>query len=126
VRDEAEQYRAMKSLGVWLSGSLGFTPGTIGGIKPDGTTFHHGGFYPAYSTGAFAMIGYFCKATRGTDFTLSEQARRNFKLALMTMPATPSCATGASAWPAAIPSARTAASPTPTSTHSVIWPRWAT
>ena len=31
------------------------------------------------------MIGYFCKATRGTDFTLSEQARRNFKLALMTM-----------------------------------------
>lgn len=25
--DEAEQYRAMKSLGVWLSGSLGFTPG---------------------------------------------------------------------------------------------------
>lgn len=75
----------MKSLGVWLSGSLGFTPGTIGGIKPDGTTFHHGGFYPAYSTGAFAMIGYFCKATRGTDFTLSEQARRNFKLALMTM-----------------------------------------
>lgn len=83
--DEAEQYRAMKSLGVWLSGSLGFTPGTIGGIKPDGTTFHHGGFYPAYSTGAFAMIGYFCKATRGTDFTLSEQARRNFKLALMTM-----------------------------------------
>lgn len=83
--DEAEQYRAMKSLGVWLSGSLDFTPGTIGGIKPDGTTFHHGGFYPAYSTGAFAMIGYFCKATRGTDFTLSEQARRNFKLALMTM-----------------------------------------
>lgn len=80
--DEAEQYRAMKSLSVWLSGSLGFTPGTIGGIKPDGTTFHHGGFYPAYSTGAFAMIGYFCKATRGTDFTLSEQARRNFKLAL--------------------------------------------
>ena len=82
---EAEQYRAMKGLGVWLSGSLGFTPGTIGGIKPDGTTFHHGGFYPAYSTGAFAMIGYWCKATRGTDFILSEQARRNFKLALMSM-----------------------------------------
>ncbi|WP_418992268.1 chondroitinase family polysaccharide lyase [Alistipes sp.] len=82
---EAEQYRAMKALGVWLSGSLDFTPGTIGGIKPDGTTFHHGGFYPAYSTGAFATIGYYCKATEGTDFTLSEAARRTFKLALMTM-----------------------------------------
>ena len=71
------------------------------------------------------MIGYFCKATRGTDFTLSEQARRNFKLALMTM----ANYTDLRDWglgPAAIPSARTAASPTPTSTHSVIWPRWAT
>ena len=82
---EAEQLRAMKALGVWLSGSLDFTPGTIGGIKVDGTTFHHGGLYPAYSTGAFAMIGYYCKVTAGTDFTLTEPARRNFKLALMSM-----------------------------------------
>lgn len=82
---EAEQYRATKALGEWLSGSLAVTPGTIGGIKPDGATFHHGGLYPAYSTGAFATIGYYCKATAGTDFTLSEPARRTFKLALMTM-----------------------------------------
>lgn len=82
---EAQQYQAMKSLGVWLSGSLAYTPGTIGGIKPDGTTFHHGGLYPGYSTGAFAMIGYYCKATRGTDFTLDEPSRRTFKHALMTM-----------------------------------------
>lgn len=82
---EAEQYRAMKSLGVWLSGSLAYTPGTIGGIKPDGTTFHHGGLYPGYSTGAFAMIGYYCKATRGTDFVIDESARHTFKHALLTM-----------------------------------------
>ena len=36
----------MKGLSRWLSGSLDFTPGTIGGIKVDGTTFHHGGLYP--------------------------------------------------------------------------------
>lgn len=82
---EAEQYRAMKALGVWLSGSLGYTPGTIGGIKPDGTTFHHGGFYPAYTVGAFATIGYYCKATVGTDFALSEAARRTFKKALLAL-----------------------------------------
>ncbi len=82
---EAEQYRAMKGLSQWMSGSLDFTPGTIGGIKVDGTTFHHGGLYPAYSTGAFATIGYYCKAVRGTDFNLTEEARKRFKLALLTM-----------------------------------------
>ena len=82
---EAEQYRAMKGLTRWMSGSLDFTPGTIGGIKVDGTTFHHGGLYPAYSTGAFATIGYYCKAVRDTDFNLTEEARKCFKLALLTM-----------------------------------------
>lgn len=82
---EAEQYRAMKGLSRWMSGSLDFTPGTIGGIKVDGTTFHHGGLYPAYSTGAFATIGYYCKAVRSTDFNLTEEARKHFKLALLTM-----------------------------------------
>ena len=82
---EAEQLRAMKGLSRWMSGSLDFTPGTIGGIKVDGTTFHHGGLYPAYSTGAFAAIGYYCKAVRGTEFNLTEQGRKCFKLALMTM-----------------------------------------
>lgn len=82
---EAEQYRAMKALGVWLSGSLDYTPGTIGGIKPDGSTFHHGGLYPAYSVGAFASIGFYCKATLGTDFAVSEQGRMVFKHALLAM-----------------------------------------
>ncbi len=82
---EAEQFRAMKALGEWLSGSLDYTPGTIGGIKPDGTTFHHGGFYPAYSTGAFATLGHYCKATAGTGFAPSEEARRKLKQALLTM-----------------------------------------
>ncbi|WP_417015440.1 chondroitinase family polysaccharide lyase [Alistipes sp.] len=82
---EAEQLRAMKGLSRWMSGSLNFTPGTIGGIKVDGTTFHHGGLYPAYSTGAFASIGYYCKAVRGTEFNLTEEARKCFKLALLTM-----------------------------------------
>ncbi len=82
---EAQQLQALKSLSIWMSGSLEYTPGTIGGIKVDGTTFHHGGLYPNYSTGAFAAVGYFCKLTAGTAFGLTEQARRCFKHALMTM-----------------------------------------
>ncbi len=49
--DERERVRALKGLSRWVSSSLQYTPGTIGGIKVDGTTFHHGGFYPAYTTG---------------------------------------------------------------------------
>lgn len=82
---EAEQLRELKNLSRWLSGSLDYTPGTLGGIKIDGTTFHHGGLYPNYSTGAFAAIGYYCKITAGTPFQLEERGRRCFKHALMTM-----------------------------------------
>ncbi len=83
--EKAEVVRELKNLSRWLSGSLHYTPGTIGGIKVDGTTFHHGGLYPNYSTGAFAAIGYYCKLTAGTEFQLEEEGRRCFKHALMTM-----------------------------------------
>ena len=79
------RYAKMKALGVWLSGSLGYSPGTLGGIKPDGTSFHHGGLYPAYSVGAFAALGDYCRCTAGTDFTIDEDARKCFKHALLTM-----------------------------------------
>lgn len=82
---EQEQWRELKNLSHWLSGSLNYTPGTIGGIKVDGTTFHHGGLYPNYSTGAFAAIGYFCKLTASTPLQLDEESRRCFKHALLTM-----------------------------------------
>ena len=85
--EKADVWREMRNLSRWLSGALDYTPGTIGGIKVDGTTFHHGGHYPNYTTGAFAAIGYFCKITADTELTLSENARRCFKHALLTMDA---------------------------------------
>ena len=39
--DAREQAQALSGLSRWLSSSLRYTPGTIGGIKVDGTTFHH-------------------------------------------------------------------------------------
>lgn len=84
---DAERCRALRGLSVWLSGSLEYTPGTIGGIKPDGTAFHHGGFYPAYSIGAFAALGDYCRLTAGTRYVPAESARRCLKHALRTLAA---------------------------------------
>lgn len=83
--DEKERCRAVQALSRWVSGSMAFTPGTIGGLKVDGTTFHHGGFYPAYSVGAFAALGNYLMVTNNTPFIISESARKNFKLALQTI-----------------------------------------
>lgn len=62
-----------------------YTPGTIGGIKVDGTTFHHGGFYPAYTTGALAMLGQFINLTNKTSYQLTLSARKVLKSALIAM-----------------------------------------
>ena len=83
--DPSTRYAKMASLSRWLSGSLDYSPGTLGGFKPDGTSFHHGGHYPAYSVGAFAAVGDFCHYTSGTDFVITEDARKVFKHALLTM-----------------------------------------
>ena len=82
---DAEKYAAMKALGAWTSGSLCYTNGTLGGIKTDGTSFHHGGHYPGYSVGAFAVLGDFCLFTKDTDFQIDEKARRVFKHTLLTL-----------------------------------------
>lgn len=83
--DERERERALKGLSRWVSTSLNYTPGTIGGIKVDGTTFHHGGFYPAYTTGVLAMVGQFIAFTSGTDYEVSVAGRQALKSAFLAM-----------------------------------------
>lgn len=80
-----ERSRALKGLSRWISTSLNYTPGTIGGIKVDGTTFHHGGFYPAYTTGVLAMIGQFIYLTNGTSYALTPRARYALRSAFLAM-----------------------------------------
>lgn len=82
---DEQKYACMKALGSWTSGSLMFTDGTLGGIKVDGTSFHHGGHYPGYSVGAFASLGDFIFFTTGTDFTIDRTAREHLKLTLMAL-----------------------------------------
>lgn len=83
--DVNRQEQALNGLSRWLSSSLRYTPGTIGGIKVDGTTFHHGGFYPGYTTGVLATIGQFIAFTNGTEFELTEEARQHIKSAFIAM-----------------------------------------
>ncbi len=82
---DSRKYAYLKALGDWTSGALRFTDGTLGGLKIDGTSFHHGGHYPGYSVGAFASVGDFIGFADGTDFQIDEQACRNFKRALMAL-----------------------------------------
>lgn len=83
--DERERARALTGLSRWLSGSLQYSPGTIGGIKVDGTTFHHGGFYPAYTTGVLAMAGQFTALTAHTRYVPTIEARQILKSAFISM-----------------------------------------
>lgn len=83
--DERERARALAGLSRWLSGSLQYSPGTIGGIKVDGTTFHHGGFYPAYTTGVLAMVGQFIALTSHTRYVPTMGARQVLKSAFISM-----------------------------------------
>lgn len=84
-KDDAMKYAYMKRLGEWTSATMLYTDGTLGGLKIDGTSFHHGGHYPAYSVGAFAALGDFCYFTKDTDFVIDAQARKCFKHALLAL-----------------------------------------
>lgn len=84
-KDDSAKYAYMKLLGDWVGQSMLCSDGTLGGIKPDGTSFHHGGHYPSYSVGAFAAVGDFCFFTKDTEFAPFEEGRRHFKNSLMAM-----------------------------------------
>lgn len=80
-----ERFREMTGLSRWINGSIRYTPGTIGGIKGDGTAFHHGGHYPAYSVPGYASIGQYLSLVNGTQFTLDERSRDVYKFALLSL-----------------------------------------
>ena len=79
------QYAAMSALAGWMSRSMSLTPGTIGGIKLDGTAFHHGGHYPAYATGAYSTLGTYLRLVLDTSFQPDAEARAALKKGLMAM-----------------------------------------
>lgn len=83
--DDAARHAYMRLLEKWVSSSMLYTEGTLGGLKPDGTSFHHGGHYPSYSVGAFAAVGDYCWFTKDTEYAPDEAGRLCFKKTLMAM-----------------------------------------
>lgn len=82
---EEGRYTYMEALTAWISSSMYFTPGTIGGIKSDGTAFHHGGHYPAYAVGAYSTLGSYLRIVVGTGFEPDAKALAALKKGLMAM-----------------------------------------
>ena len=58
------------------------TRGTLGGIKADGTAFHHGGNYPGYSFPAYRSASTLCRLLNGTPFAIRADALQNLNKAL--------------------------------------------
>lgn len=54
------------------------------GFKPDGTSWHHNGHYPAYGLGVFQSVPVIFHILSGTGFHIGEAGHRNFKKALLT------------------------------------------
>lgn len=54
------------------------------GFKIDGTSWHHGGHYPAYGIGAFITVPKIIKTLSGTRFRISTEGHKNFKNAFLT------------------------------------------
>lgn len=80
-----ERERWLRGLARWLNASLQNTPGTMGGIKADGTTFHHDGFYPAYANDGLSAVGHYAELCAGTAYGLSPDARAQLRRALETL-----------------------------------------
>lgn len=55
-----------------------------GVFKKDGTSWHHGGHYPAYGMGAFKNLPKVFRTLAGTQFQINTAGHENFKKALLT------------------------------------------
>jgi len=54
------------------------------GFKPDGTSWHHNGHYPAYGMGAFRTVPKVIKTLSGTRYRIKTAGHKNFKRAFLT------------------------------------------
>ncbi|MCT4589162.1 MAG: T9SS type A sorting domain-containing protein [Carboxylicivirga sp.] len=81
--DSPELVRDIKSYVQWLNAVMQYSVGTMGGFKPDGSGFHHGMIYAGYMNGGYAGLGEVVGYLGNTEFNLSDQARSNFRQALL-------------------------------------------
>ena len=66
--EDSRKAAYLTAMSSWMSKTMQPTSGTLGGLKIDGTAFHHGGHYPAYAIGAFSSLGTYFSLVQNTDF----------------------------------------------------------
>ncbi len=81
--DSPEVARDMEAYSNWVSAVMQHSVGTKGGIKPDGSGFHHGMHYAGYLNGGYSGLGDVLRYVGGTMYNLSSEARANFKKGLL-------------------------------------------
>ncbi|MFJ4045585.1 chondroitinase family polysaccharide lyase [Microbacterium sp. NPDC089987] len=79
-----EQCRLLAALTRFTERSLSTSPGIEGGLKPDGTIFHHMGPYPDYGRDALVGMAPVVALLHGTAFRLGAPARASLRRALLT------------------------------------------
>ncbi|MEV6055111.1 chondroitinase family polysaccharide lyase [Streptomyces sp. NPDC052107] len=82
---EAEQVAYLHALRDWLNQALLPSAGIQDGIKPDGSSYHHVGFYPDYARDGFTGLTPIVYVLSGGVFRISQPAHESLKRALLTM-----------------------------------------
>ncbi|TWP33940.1 chondroitinase family polysaccharide lyase [Leekyejoonella antrihumi] len=82
---DAEKVARVKLVQQWIDNASKFSAGTEGGFKPDLSTFHHMGHYPAYSRDGFSGGSPALLALSGTGFAVSQETHQRWVDALLAM-----------------------------------------
>ncbi len=75
--------RNLQSFSMWMSGMTEYSVGTIGGLKPDGSGFHHGMLYANYMNGGYAGLGMLINYLGATSYRFEKAALDRMKKAFM-------------------------------------------
>lgn len=81
----AEKVARLQLVQGWLNRTISNSPGIEDGFKPDLSTFHHVGMYPAYATDGFHGGSPALVALANTSFAVSQQAHELWNQALLQM-----------------------------------------
>lgn len=82
---DAEKVARVQLVKQWIDNATKFSAGTQGGFKPDLSTFHHMGHYPAYSRDGFSGGSPALMVLSGTSFAVSQETHQRWVDALLAM-----------------------------------------
>lgn len=81
--DKKIESQELKQLNSYLTNSIIYSPGVLGGFKKDGSVFHHMQNYPAYAKGAFEGLTPIIYYLGGTPYAIKGEAFEIVKNALL-------------------------------------------